>query len=89
MKTLMVLATLGLSGFVGTAGAYAGDRDGGRRHEPRIHERYCEPAPRLERCWIAPRYERVAVGVDDCGRPLFRMECVQPGYWGTRPIHCD
>lgn len=89
MKTMLVLATLGISGFVGTAGANAGDRDRGARHEPRVHVRHCAPAPRFERCWIAPRYERICVGIDACGVPLFRVQCVQGGYWGTRTIDCD
>jgi hypothetical protein len=91
MKTMLVLATLGLSGFVGTTGAFAADRDRGPRHEPRIHvhDRRCGPAPRVERCWIAPRYDRIQIGVDACGVPIFQFRLVQEGYWGTRTVYCD
>jgi hypothetical protein len=89
MKTMLVLATLGLSGFVGTAGAFAGDRDRGPHHEARVHVRHCAPAPRVERCWIAPRYERIEVGVDACGAPIFQLRLVHEGYWGTRTVYCD
>ena len=49
------------------------------RHVVRhVHTRSCTPV--YAKVWVPPRYERVVVGRDDCGRPIFRTVCVSAGY---------
>ena len=83
MKKILTAAILGLTGLVGAAGAEANDgpRRGpeparahhARRHDPRGEQR------RLH----APRFERVYVGRDACGRPIYRLVRVpQPHRFG-------
>jgi hypothetical protein len=99
MKTMLTAAILGITGLAGAAGAeaqdlrhYRNDRHDRRvesRHRPRHdYRRDYRPArpiaPRMERYWVAPRYETVYVGVDHCGRPQYRTVCVSAGYWAYR-----
>ena len=81
MKKILIAAILGLTGLAGAAGAEANDGRGPREHRrPVEHRRH---HPRLERRWVAPRYETRIVGTD-CGRPVTRVVFVAPGYWTFR-----
>ena len=73
MKKILTAAILALTGLAGAVGAEA--NDGARRgpeparaHEHRHHGRR-EEARHLP----APRVERVYVGRDACGRPIYRL----------------
>jgi len=48
-----------------------------------------EPETRIERFWVAPRYETVFAGYDHCGKPVYNTICVSAGYWDTRTVRCD
>lgn len=98
MKTFLTAAILGITGLAGAAGAeaqdlrsYRHDRNDRRdrrsesRHRHHDHRYTRHHAPRVERYWVAPRYERVFVGYDHCGQPMYRTVCVSAGYWGYRP----
>ncbi len=73
MKTILTEAILGLTAFAGAAGAEAND---GTRREPepeRGHELRQHAPRRDHRRATAPRYERVYVGRDGCGRTEYRL----------------
>lgn len=93
MKTFLTAAILGLTGLAGAASAdaqdvhrYRNDRNDRRieRHHPNREVRRRPHAPRMERYWVAPRYETVFAGYDHCGRPTYRTVCVSAGYWSYR-----
>ena len=68
MRKILTAAILALTGLAGAAGAEANDgpRRGpepARAHEARRHGRREEH----------PRFERVYVGRDACGRPVYRL----------------
>jgi hypothetical protein len=97
MKTFLTAAILGLTGLAGVAGAEAQDvhpyRGGSEpRHERRdehrgfYRNRHRESA-RVERIWIAPRFESRITGYDPCGKPIYGQVCVSAGYWTTRPCN--
>jgi len=96
MKTFLTAAILGLTGLAGVAGAEAQDshpyRGGNaprheRRGEHRGFYRNRREHVRVERVWIAPRFETRIVGYDHCGKPITNQICVSAGYWSTRA--CD
>jgi hypothetical protein len=95
MKTFLTAAILGVTSLAGAAGAQAQDVHRSRGgNEPR-HERRDEhrgyfrnrhrEGGRVERIWIAPRFETRIVGYDPCGKPIRGPVCVAAGYWSTRP----
>jgi len=65
MKIFLTAAILGLTAFAGAAGAEA--NDGARRAPERRH-----PVSRRDHR-PAPRFERVYVGRDACGQPVYRL----------------
>jgi hypothetical protein len=82
MKKILTAAILGLTALAGAAGAEANEGHGGRDHRrPVQHRRH---HARLERRWVAPRYETRIVG-EDCGRPVTRVVLVTPGHWTFGP----
>jgi hypothetical protein len=97
MKTFLTAAILGLTGLAGVAGAEAQDihryRGGNEpRHERREEQRGFDrnrhrESIRVERIWIAPRFESRIVRYDPCGKPVYGQVCVSAGYWTTRPCH--
>jgi hypothetical protein len=72
MKTILTVAILALTGLAGAVGAEA--NDGSRRGpEPaRSHEQRNHGRREDQRRLPAPRVERVYVGRDSCGRPIYR-----------------
>ena len=98
MKTFLTAAILGVTGLAGMAGAaeaqdvhkYRGGNE--PRHERRgehrgfFRNRHRE-AVRVERVWIAPRFETRITGYDHCGKPIYGQVCISAGYWTTRPCN--
>lgn len=73
MKNILTAGILGLTGLAGAVGAEANvGRD--RRPEPaRVHE-FRDRGPREERRRLpSPRFERISVGGDACGKPVYRL----------------
>ena len=73
MKKILTAAILGLTGLAGAVGAEA--NDGPRRGpEPsRVHEYRSHRHREEHGRGPAPRFERVYVGRDACGRPIYRV----------------
>ena len=97
MKTFLTAAILGVTGLAGVAGAEAQDvhqyRGGNAtRHERRddhrgFYRNHHRETVRMERFWVAPRFETRIVGYDHCGRPITSQVCIAAGYWSTRPCN--
>jgi hypothetical protein len=96
MKTFLKAAILGVTGLAGVAGAEAQDvhkyRGGNEprheRHEHRDYYRDHRRGPvRVERIWIAPRFETRITSYDRCGKPIYGQVCIAAGYWSTSPCN--
>jgi len=84
MKTLLTAAILGLTAFAGAVGAEADD---GSRRGPGPAPSHGHPAEShrgTRRCLPAPRFERIDVERDSCGRPVYRLVRLP-----ERHRHCD
>lgn len=96
MRTVLMIAVLGMTGLAGVAAAEAQDGRSCRRDDagrgPRVEVRrhgFREffsrfRSPRYERVWVPARYESRIVGDDPCGRPIHRSVCVSEGHWTRR-----
>ena len=59
-----------------------------RRDDHRgFHRNRHRETVRVERFWVAPRFETRIVGYDHCGRPITSQVCIAAGYWSTRPCN--
>ena len=73
MRKILTAAILALTGLAGAVGAEAHDGPTRGPEPSRVHE-YRSHRHREEHGRVpAPRFERVYVGRDACGRPVYRL----------------